>query len=132
MRGKPLSGIREDFDRINTILESMTEGVKQNLGRVSPLFHLLVWMARGRDEMLLNFSIKIARDGAWEFAMRYHHSHEKEGLISRRDLVISALAGRITHPGRLLKRILNVVRVGEFRPVPSVMDTLEKICRNGN
>lgn len=132
MKGEPISRLKEDFDRINAILESMTEGVKQNIGKVSPLFRLLIWLARGRDDMLLNFSIRIARDGAWEFAMRYHHSHEKEGLISRRDIVIEALAHRIVRPGRLLKRVLSVIRLGEVKSTGSVMDTLEKICRNGN
>lgn len=132
MKGEPISGLKEDFDRINAILYAMTERVKQNIGKVSPLFRLLVWIARGRDEMVLNFSIRLARDGAWEFAMRYHHSHEKEGLISRRDIVIAALADRIVYPGPLLKRVLRVVRVGEYKSTGSVMDTLERICGDGN
>jgi hypothetical protein len=64
MKGKELQAIKSDFDQINFILSELVDDVKTNISKVSPIFGWLIPLAKGRDEMLLNFSIQIARDGA--------------------------------------------------------------------
>jgi hypothetical protein len=66
MHGKDLAGIQGDFNKINSVLAELVDGVKANLSTVSPIFGWLIPLAKGKDEMLLNFSIQLARDGAWK------------------------------------------------------------------
>lgn len=65
---EPIEGIQNDFNTINSVLAELVEGVKTNISTVSPTFGWLIPLAKGRDELLLNFSIQVARDGAWKYA----------------------------------------------------------------
>lgn len=116
-----LAGIKEDFDRINSILESMVDDVKNNIGKVSPVFWLLIGLAKGRDEMLLAFSIEIARDGAWDFAGEYHLSASKQEILNQRDQKIARISERLVTPGKWLSFLLKLIRFGEYQSPASVM-----------
>jgi hypothetical protein len=128
MAGKDLYGIKKDFDSINAILESLVDGVKANIGKVSPVFWWLIGFTRGRDELLLNFSIQIARDGAWNFAGEVHHSSDRDRLILERDANIARLARRLTNPGKWLGFLLKLIRYGEFKSPDAIMQRLETIA----
>jgi hypothetical protein len=125
MEGDDLNKIRNDYVKINAILQSMVDRVRRNIGTVSPLFRLLIRLARGRDEMFLNFSIVAARDGAWKFAKRYHVSDKKQAELEARDRIIASLAERIVKPGRWTSSVLRLIRAGEFYPVDQVIYRLD-------
>ncbi len=125
MEGKSLQPIQGDFNKINEVLSELVDGVKEDLGTISPLFGLLIPLAKGKDEMLLNFSIQIARDGAWEFAEQYHVAANKEKEILERDQKIKSLAEKLLNPGQLLSFLIKVVRWFEWKSVKKVMDELK-------
>lgn len=125
MDGEELGGIKHDFDQINLILESLVDEVKGNIGKVSPVFWWLIGLAKGKDEMLLSFSIQIAREGAWKFAGEYHHSTNRLAEISKRDVKIAQIAQRLINPGKWLSFLLNIIRLGEYKSTSSVMTILD-------
>ncbi|MDF2157330.1 DUF5995 family protein [Algoriphagus sp. CAU 1675] len=129
MSGKDLNGIKGDFDQINSILSEMVDDVKRSISKVSPIFGWLIPLAKGKDEMLLNFSIQLARDGAWKFAEEYHQAIDKASLIHERDLKISKLAMKLLNPGSLLSFLIKVIRIAEWKSVTRTMMQLETMAK---
>lgn len=116
MQGKSMLPLKNDFDKINHILASLVGEVKENIGRVSPVFKLLMSLARGKDELLINFSIFAARDGAWKFALEYHQSHDKKTTLIERDDRIARLGSAIINPGKWLSFLTTLIKWGEYKP----------------
>ena len=127
MSGKDLVGIKGDFDKINSVLAELVDGVKTNISVVSPIFGWLIPLAKGRDEMLLNFSIQIARDGAWKYAGEYHTAFDKNFQIEDRDKNISALAKKLINPGKFLGFLIKIVAIAEWKSVNKTMNQLDLI-----
>lgn len=127
MKGKDIELIHKDYDRVNAILASLVDDVTSNLSRVSLFFGPMIKLARGHDEMLVSFSIKVARDGAWEFAKSYSEAQNKEFAIRDRDEKIAGLARQLTNTGSFLTFIIKIIRFGEFRSLQNNMDQLAGI-----
>ncbi len=128
MSGKDLNGIKDDFDQINSILSELVDDVKLSISKVSPIFGWLIPLAKGKDEMLLNFSIQLARDGAWKFAGEYHQASDKVFHTQERDLIISDLANKLINPGTLLSFLIRIIRIAEWKAVPRIMEHLEEMA----
>lgn len=129
MAGKDLNGIQRDFNQINALLAELVDGVKGNISMISPVFGWLIPLAKGKDEMLLNFSIQIARDGAWKYAGEYHADTNKDFQIQDRDKNISALANKLIHPGKFLGFLIKIVGLAEWKSVSRTMDQLDRVVK---
>ncbi|TDQ15262.1 hypothetical protein DFQ04_3149 [Algoriphagus boseongensis] len=127
MEGKNLVGIQNDFNKINAVLAELVDGVKANISKVSPIFGWLIPLAKGRDEMLLNFSIQIARDGAWKFAGEYHSDPNKDFQIKDRDKNIAALAQKLINPGKVLAFIIKAIGLAEWKSISRIMEQLDLV-----
>lgn len=128
MAGKDINGIKGDFDKINSVLSELVDGVKANISAVSPVFGLVMPLAKGRDELLLNFSIQLARDGAWKYAGEYHADPNKDYQIQDRDKNIAALAKKLINPGKLLGFLIKIVAFAEWKSVSKTMDQLDQVA----
>lgn len=128
MDGKELQEIKGDFDKINSVLAELVDGVKANISIVSPIFGWLIPLAKGKDEMLLNFSIQVARDGAWKYAGEYHADPNKDFQIEDRDKNISALAKKLINPGKFLGFLIKIVAFAEWKSVSRTMDQLDQVA----
>lgn len=126
MERKALESIQNDFNKINSILAELVDDVKANISMVSPIFGLLIPLAKGKDEILLNFSIQLARDGAWKYAGEYHADPNKEFQIQDRDGNISKLAQKLINPGKVLSFLVKIVGFAEWKSVSRTMDILVK------
>lgn len=129
MAGKNITGVQSDFNKINAVLAELVDGVKANISTVSPVFGWLMPLAKGRDEMLLNFSIQLARNGAWKFAGEYHLAADKKLILKDRDKNISALANKLINPGKFLAAITRIVGLAEWKSVSKTMDQLDVLAR---
>ncbi len=125
--GNELASLKSDFDRINAILAGMVEGVQADINKVSPLIGLLDSVAGKLDERLVDFSIRIARDGAWEFAgkLAVADADERRALIAQRDASIAWLGRDIRRPGIFLGSVAAMIRLFEWAPVGQVIEVLE-------
>lgn len=129
MTGNTIAGIMGDFNKINSVLAELVDGVKSNISTVSPIFGWLMPLAKGRDEMMLNFSIQLARNGAWKFAGEYHTAADKKMSIHNRDLKISSLAYKLINPGKFLTVITKIVGFAEWKSVSRTIDQLDVLAK---
>lgn len=118
--------LKNDFNRINAILSTMVDEVQSRIGKVSPLFGLLDPLTGRMDEKLANFSINIARDGAWQFAQTYHATQNKQVEIQKRDAIIATLAENLANPkSRWLRSVLATICFFETKNAAKVIDVLQ-------
>lgn len=122
MEGKPLAGLKNDFNAINRILAEMSDKVQSNIGKVSPLIGLLDRLAGNSDAILVKFSITEARDGAWKSANEFHASANNKPLLVLRDKKISVLGLALIYPNSSwVRTVLSVIRLAEKRNVRKVV-----------
>ncbi len=129
MAQENIKEIQSDFNKINAVLAELVDGVKANISTVSPVFGWLMPLAKGRDEMLLNFSIQLARNGAWKFAGEYHSAADKKLVIKDRDKNISALAGKLINPRKFLSAIIKIVGFAEWKSVSRTIEQLDVLTQ---
>lgn len=127
MKDDNLDLIREDYNRINVILASLVDDVTSNMSRISLFFGPMIRLARGADEMLVKFSIVVARDGAWKFAHEYRVTEDKQRAVRDRDTKIADLAKCLTETGSYVSFIISVIRWGEFHSLQTNLDRLAGI-----
>lgn len=128
MEGKRLEDIEGDFNKINMVLGDLVDDVKLNIGTISPTFSRLIQFSRGKEEILVNFSIKLAREGAWKFASRFAMAKDRSDAIARRDKAIGLLARGLIRPGLKLRLLVWIVGLSEWKSVPEIMDQLGKLA----
>ena len=128
MGTEPIAGIQKDFDRINAILAELVDGVKANISKLSPVFGWLIPLAKGREEMLLNFSIQVARDGAWKYAGEYYLCEDRAASILERDGNIAKLANKLINPGKFLSFLIKIVGFAEWKSVSRTMNQLDVVA----
>lgn len=127
MGSEPIEGILNDFNKINAVLAELVDGVKSNISKVSPIFGLLIPLAKGRDEMLLNFSIQLARDGAWKYAGQYYGCEDRTFSIQERDETIAKVANKLINPGKFLSFLVKIVCFVEWKSVSRTMEQLDVV-----
>ena len=125
--GKEIENLKKDFYKINDLLSSMVEGVQKDINRISPVISLLDAVAGKLDERLVDFSIQLARDGAWDFALNYANENEigKNRLLGDRDKSIAWLGKDIANPGILLTTIRNFIKIFESKSVTKIVKALK-------
>ena len=125
--GTQLAGLRRDFDGINDVLWAMLDDVQDKLRQVSPLMGWLDLAGGSGDEVIMNFSIKRARQAAWRVAERLaplgpEAMHKEIDVL---DGWVDVLAGVIEHPPENTIGVARFfVRVSESRDVGKVIDVL--------
>jgi hypothetical protein len=124
-----LDSIQKDFEKINQILSELVDGVKTNIGLVSPFFKTLIQFAKGKEEILVNFSIRIARNGAWKFAHKYQMADNKLACLRQRDASIAIIAFGLINPGLKLRIWIWLIGIAEWKSVPEIMDQLNQITK---
>ncbi|RKD91888.1 DUF5995 family protein [Mangrovibacterium diazotrophicum] len=125
-KGKEMEDLREDFNRINSILSELVHEVQDNLSSVWPMLKYLLKLTGKVDDYLVDFSMKLARDGAWKFAGEYFRVEEsgKAAFLLQRDQRISEIVKVVTKPGLIAALILAIVR---FTERGSVRDKIQKL-----
>ncbi|RXR18433.1 hypothetical protein EQG63_09205 [Flavobacterium amnicola] len=127
----PLDSIQNDFNHINRLLSDMTDEVKKNMGSISPVFGVLMPLAKRWDDKLIQFSIEMARDGAWEFSnCLYSDENKAASIISERDSTIEKLGIALLNPVRTLQWILNTIRFFESKSMALKIEILENKMQN--
>lgn len=130
MRGDQLPRLRRDFNGINAILGAMIDQVQAHIGRISPFMGLLDWHARQHDELLVQFSINLARDGAWRFAEELNGKTGAayHACLTARDNCIATLGKRLASPRSvLLKSTLKLIRATETLPPGEIIQLLKTL-----
>jgi hypothetical protein len=126
--GQALAGLRRDFDRINEIIASLITRVEHDIAEVSPWIELLDWIGGRHDEVIVRFSIEVARTEAWRFAVELAPLARDDwaGPIGARDARVAHLARRVLKPGWLSAGLL-VIRARESNDVRRNIEALGRV-----
>lgn len=111
-----IEDLQSDFNKINALLSSLVGEVQQNLTGIWPFLAIILKVAHNIDDFLVDFSMNIARNGAWKFAntlVAGGVSENTQQLILSRDKKVSAITRFICHEKMLLRMVFRVLRMLE-------------------
>jgi hypothetical protein len=112
-----LESIHNDFDNINTIISALTYQVLNEIDRVSPLLSLLGLHADNQTNILIQFSIDNARDGAWCFAedLATKKGADYDACITARDQTIYKLGGSLIKNKGMIRFTIWLIHLFEWK-----------------
>jgi len=128
MKGKDIQHLKGDFDKINTVLSSLVNDVQQDLADIWPMLKKILQWTKKADDFLIDFSMNLARDGAWKFAVTLAGKNDIEiqDLIKQRDIKVAEKAKLISNPGVIARIIFGIIRLGERGSVAQKIEKLKK------
>jgi hypothetical protein len=128
MKGKDIDDLHEDFNKINTILSNLVYEVEQNLAAIWPRLKTILKWTRGVDDFLVDFSMELARDGAWRFAkvLSAAPASAWEKAIHERDQKVAQKAKVVIQPPILVNLMFKIVRLGERGTVAQKIQQLNQ------
>ena len=124
MKGKDIKDLHGDYNKVNDILFQITNELQSRLGRVSPLVFLLDWIGQNTDEKVIDFSMRKAREQAWNSANEFWSIGEpdNEKAIKELDELTLKFSQLLTNPRlNLIKFALKVIRFFETKNVIKVL-----------
>ncbi len=127
-KGKNLADLESDFYRINEILSSLVHDVENKLSAIWPLLkYILKWSGK-IDDFLIDFSMKLARDGAWKFANSINglENNELTLAIKNRDGKVASKVNLIVNQGMLVTIVLRIIRITERGGVAKKIQVLNE------
>lgn len=120
--------LKNDFIKINEILSAQVEEVQFGLSSIWKPLKKILSKTGQLDNYLVDFSMELARDGAWRFAVEMVQFKETgwQNLIQTRDLKVAEKSKIITHPNKWIQFLLWIIRLGERGPVSEKMGKLKE------
>lgn len=103
--------------------------MKRVLAGFSPMPHLRDRVGGTVEDELVNFSVTIACDDAWQHAeVRAAQATAQQGAtISVIDDKTTFLARLVADPGRVLTAVLDAIHLAESKDIPAVIRALNAI-----
>lgn len=122
-----VSDIKNDFEKINSVLKSMVNEVEKDLAKIWWPLHIVDFLAGKLDEHLARFGIEYARDHAWRVAEKLSNT-PLENWASEIDTVdkeVLKIGQIIEKPSFMARLLLFVMRVTEFKRPAQITAILE-------
>ncbi len=126
--GEGIHLLKDDFDKINTVLASLVADVEKRLTVIWPRLHYLLERFVKTNSFLVDFSMQQARDGAWKFAteLALLSTPQQDAYIKERDGKIAEIAKLVTKPGFFVSTLFMIIRIGEIGSVSKKIEALWK------
>jgi hypothetical protein len=126
MRGTNIEAIHEDFNKINGVLASLVKEVSNELAEVWMTLRVLNRFLRNEEDAIINFSMRKARDEAWESAQRFAALADERwaDAIAVQDRIALAIGGLVRRPDLLRDGVIRAIRLGEVSSVRKVIEIL--------
>ncbi len=122
-----LKSLKPDFDRINSILASLVNGVQDELAHIWPLLKHLDKAAGSIDERLTDHMMGIARSQAWDVAVKVliAPAETRPSLLKTFDKNVAEM-GRYLMPSGFIFQLLGLmIRLTELTSVNKIIEILE-------
>ncbi len=124
-KGQNLEDLKADFNKINQILSRLVTSVENDLASIWPTLKKILRWTRKVDNFLIDFSMEIARDGAWRFAEKLSAAADWDEEIKLRDVKVAELARKIYPSGFVVRLLFSIIRIGERGTVAERIHKLE-------
>tara|TARA_R110000868_G_scaffold34421_1_gene124347 strand:- start:50000 stop:50755 length:756 start_codon:yes stop_codon:yes gene_type:complete len=129
MKGKNIIDIEKDFNKVNEILFNITNEMQDRLSRVSPLLFLLDLLGKNTDEKVIDFSMRKARQQAWNstnLLWALDESQQPEA-ITKIDFLVLELAKIIKDPkSKIIEYLLKAIGKFEEKNVGEIISRLQQ------
>lgn len=127
-KGENIAGLEADFKRINEVLASLVAEVQSNLAEIWPTLKFLLRISGKADDFMVDFSMKLARQGAWKFAkaLAACMPEEWDRELMERDKKVAKKAGLVSSPGLIASIIFGIIRLGERGTVAKKIEHLKQ------
>ena len=124
--GAEFAALEGDFKRINAVLSRLVDGFTADVAEVSPWIGLLDRIGGRADNILINFSIGVARTEAWDLAGQLAPLSEPgwKQIVAARDEWTAGFGELLLHPGWLVSWGLFAIRIRESNNILRVIDVL--------
>jgi hypothetical protein len=128
-RSVPMDDLAPDFGAINDVLAELTDRCQAAVVAGSPLLAAADVLLGDHDEALTRFSLRVARDGAWEFATQLSRATVagRDELIDRRDASVADVGRRLLTRAGPLHTSQRLARTLEWSSVRQVIDRLAAV-----
>ena len=130
--GADITGVHDDFYKINVILSGLVAEVKAELYSMWPLSKILARMHTDKLENdIAGFSMDYARDAAWKVALQYallNSPGTRETYIVERDKEVEAFGKRLLYPGAWISTLMYFFRLFEFGSTATKIKKLNRIA----
>ncbi|MFK7750761.1 MAG: DUF5995 family protein, partial [Kordia sp.] len=102
--------------------------VQKELSLIWKFLAKIIKVTEKFDTILIDFSMKLARDGAWKYATLLATSPETEwsNLIAARDAKVVKKANLVVDPGFLIRLLFKIIRLEETGTIKTRIEILEK------
>lgn len=128
MAGKEIRDVESDFNKVNDILFQITNEMQDRLSRVSPLMFVLDLVGKNKDEQIIDFSMRKAREQSWNSANLLWALGEgqDEEAISKIDHIVLKLSEQIKAPkSRTIRFLLKLMHKFETKKVSTILSKLK-------
>ncbi len=115
-KGQDLTPLRDDFNKMNSLLASLLTTVMDDLSQIWPWLTIIDRAFGPIDDTLINFAMRQARDHAWSIATTLaasSDSTQQRRTIDQLQTRTSALADLLWNPGCLINLPIAIIRAGE-------------------
>ncbi|MBN2635473.1 MAG: hypothetical protein JXR61_04325 [Prolixibacteraceae bacterium] len=121
-----ISQLQTDFNKINQILSAQVNDIQIKLVSIWPFLGKILKKTGLIDNLIVDFSMELAREGAWKFAteLALLKLIDRDAGIQTRDKRIAEKTKIVTNPGVRAQIILWIIRLGERG---SVAEKIEKL-----
>lgn len=125
--GDSIHALAADFNRINGVVASLVNDVQKCLEEVWFPMRFLRDVVNKHGHPVLNFSIAIARQAAWDHAVKLAAMPEAEQAahIKKMDATVCTIGERIINPGFWPNLLLRLIRFTEYEDVARTIRLIE-------
>jgi hypothetical protein len=128
MSGQKILDIEADFNKVNDILFQIINELQDRLSRVSPLMFILDLLGKNKDEKVIDFSMRKAREQSWNSANLLWSLGEdqNEEAINSIDHLVLKISERIKAPKtRTIRFLLKLMQKFETKQVSIILSKLK-------
>ncbi|PSR08753.1 MAG: hypothetical protein C7N36_21380 [Bacteroidetes bacterium] len=110
-----LADLRSDFNKINDVLAALVHEVQDDLTRIWPTLFRILSQTKSLDDLLVDYSMRMARDDAWAFASTIagKSGSAYDAFLQAKDEQVARNADKIARPAFLPRLALACIRLGE-------------------
>lgn len=114
-RIEELEQFKPDFEHINDIIESLINDIQNSISEISLPMRFVDYVGGTKDEELINFNIRKARDDAWKMAnqLAVLSTTERAALIQEVDAKSKKLSEKIAYQKGISAFIVKCIRWSE-------------------